>query len=809
MYKHYETSDDVFVNREEHIEWMNEALERCKKKSVVLHLKGIGGIGKSSLLNHWVNTHENTIRLDCEQYSDFYQRLNMLAKGAVLQGTKLERFDILWQIRQRFVEGVEPVKEEGRQWAKEVVMAIPFIGSLASIGSAITAVGAKVTPKLKGRYSTAGKWLKDQLGKNHIEKLLEILWKEPRRAEFLYLEALLEDINNRDNADIPILLLFDHFEYVDEMNALWRYMGHKINETRLWTIFLSNLSNCVGVLATRRPATASRDLQVEETELLELDRDSCLEMLELQNVTNNEIQERIVSVSGGNPFVIDTICDMIETSDVSVSDIESLRADTLADVRLQVWRRLFRHAEGLLDIINRAGLVPFFTKDIIETITPSFTSDLWNRMIRLSFVKDRGDGSYVLHDLAEGLVKAELGSRLKDLANEVASLLLKGFEATNEYPLMGLSFSAEAHSSLMNVCERITYKWIDLSWNGLFREALILLDAISIESDIARATVSLGRGWHLSAQNRTSEGEESIRSAIESFKTVDGITDSERNRFVAISCSSLGMLLNGWGRLDEAEEMLVESLDLYHEVSESPPDSLISGRELREKSMALRALGILMISRGDSQKAMQFLNSSLKTIEEWAKIEKEMTQEHINRELSYVLGALARASLATNRLSKAEEFSRRMLEVSDTSVIEMMSHYSLGTSLALQGQLNEAREAFMKKLRITKRFSEKEPGWTAYVGALDDLFFILRLSGDYPEASEIAQEITSLPKLPVCIQVENSLAGLQRLAAFWRKKFNPRVIGITGSVGKSTTKELIWNVLSTRYNTLKNEGNLN
>ncbi|NJN94798.1 MAG: UDP-N-acetylmuramoyl-tripeptide--D-alanyl-D-alanine ligase [Anaerolineales bacterium] len=62
---------------------------------------------------------------------------------------------------------------------------------------------------------------------------------------------------------------------------------------------------------------------------------------------------------------------------------------------------------------------------------------------------------------------------------------------------------------------------------------------------------------------------------------------------------------------------------------------------------------------------------------------------------------------------------------------------------------------------------------------------------------------------PVCIQVEDSLIGLQQLAAFWRKKFNPRVIGITGSVGKSTTKELVWAVLSSRFETLKNEGNLN
>jgi UDP-N-acetylmuramoyl-tripeptide--D-alanyl-D-alanine ligase len=63
--------------------------------------------------------------------------------------------------------------------------------------------------------------------------------------------------------------------------------------------------------------------------------------------------------------------------------------------------------------------------------------------------------------------------------------------------------------------------------------------------------------------------------------------------------------------------------------------------------------------------------------------------------------------------------------------------------------------------------------------------------------------------LPVCIKVEDSLAGLQRLAAYWRARFDTRVIAITGSVGKSTTKELTWSVLSRRYSTLKSPGNLN
>ena len=62
---------------------------------------------------------------------------------------------------------------------------------------------------------------------------------------------------------------------------------------------------------------------------------------------------------------------------------------------------------------------------------------------------------------------------------------------------------------------------------------------------------------------------------------------------------------------------------------------------------------------------------------------------------------------------------------------------------------------------------------------------------------------------PFCVRVENTVNALQRIARFWRRKLNLRVIGITGSVGKSTTKEVIAQVLSQKYRTLKNPGNLN
>ena len=62
---------------------------------------------------------------------------------------------------------------------------------------------------------------------------------------------------------------------------------------------------------------------------------------------------------------------------------------------------------------------------------------------------------------------------------------------------------------------------------------------------------------------------------------------------------------------------------------------------------------------------------------------------------------------------------------------------------------------------------------------------------------------------PLCLLVDDTLVALQEIARFWRNKLDLRVIGITGSVGKSTTKELAAQALGQRYRTLKNYGNLN
>jgi UDP-N-acetylmuramoyl-tripeptide--D-alanyl-D-alanine ligase len=67
------------------------------------------------------------------------------------------------------------------------------------------------------------------------------------------------------------------------------------------------------------------------------------------------------------------------------------------------------------------------------------------------------------------------------------------------------------------------------------------------------------------------------------------------------------------------------------------------------------------------------------------------------------------------------------------------------------------------------------------------------------------KQLNGVPQL----QVEDTLQAYQQIARWWRDQFNIPVIAVTGSVGKTTTKELIAAVLSTKGNVLKTQANYN
>jgi len=86
---------------------------------------------------------------------------------------------------------------------------------------------------------------------------------------------------------------------------------------------------------------------------------------------------------------------------------------------------------------------------------------------------------------------------------------------------------------------------------------------------------------------------------------------------------------------------------------------------------------------------------------------------------------------------------------------------------------------------------------------------VVNLQADASMRLDFDPESVAAMDSPFCLRVPDTLKALQQVARYWRLKQKVRVIGITGSVGKSTTKELIAEVLGRRYRTLKNPGNLN
>lgn len=66
-----------------------------------------------------------------------------------------------------------------------------------------------------------------------------------------------------------------------------------------------------------------------------------------------------------------------------------------------------------------------------------------------------------------------------------------------------------------------------------------------------------------------------------------------------------------------------------------------------------------------------------------------------------------------------------------------------------------------------------------------------------------------LRKPPFSVIVPNTLEMLQILATWWRAQFTIPVVGITGSVGKSSTKETMAALLGYKFRVLKNKGNMN
>ena len=118
------------------------------------------------------------------------------------------------------------------------------------------------------------------------------------------------------------------------------------------------------------------------------------------------------------------------------------------------------------------------------------------------------------------------------------------------------------------------------------------------------------------------------------------------------------------------------------------------------------------------------------------------------------------------------------------------------------------RDRALGRMVIDSRAIEPGDLFAAYQGERVDGHDYIAAAFDKGAACCLAERIPAGETRPILL-VDDVQAALEAIAADYRSTLSIPVIGITGSVGKTSAKEMIASVLSQRYRVLKTEGNLN
>lgn len=95
------------------------------------------------------------------------------------------------------------------------------------------------------------------------------------------------------------------------------------------------------------------------------------------------------------------------------------------------------------------------------------------------------------------------------------------------------------------------------------------------------------------------------------------------------------------------------------------------------------------------------------------------------------------------------------------------------------------------------------------VGEKFDGHEFIRAAFDLGAAASLTQKDTEPMIGKTIIRVNDTLKALGDIARYYKEKHNVPTVAVTGSVGKTTTKDMLASVLSQKYNTLKTQGNFN
>ena len=195
-------------------------------------------------------------------------------------------------------------------------------------------------------------------------------------------------------------------------------------------------------------------------------------------------------------------------------------------------------------------------------------------------------------------------------------------------------------------------------------------------------------------------------------------------------------------------------------------------------------------------------------------IEDAIKKYNIDREKSYMIGDKTSdigAGLKSNLktvLVKTGYGLKDMEKVdkNETLICENLKDFS---EILKREKLNELLfEEFSKKVQIKNVVMDSRKVTEG------SLFFAINNGNSYVKdvldkgVSLVIADNTDVKDERI-VKVSNTIATMQDLATKYRKKLDIQVIGITGSNGKTTTKDIVYSLLSAKAKTLKTEGNYN
>lgn len=123
--------------------------------------------------------------------------------------------------------------------------------------------------------------------------------------------------------------------------------------------------------------------------------------------------------------------------------------------------------------------------------------------------------------------------------------------------------------------------------------------------------------------------------------------------------------------------------------------------------------------------------------------------------------------------------------------------------------ISQWEELVIDNVQFDTRKSTNGSLFVPLKGTNDGHDFIASAIGNGAMASFWSAPLDQAPINFPILQVKDTLTALQQLAKYYLEKINPKVVGITGSNGKTTTKDMTEAVLSARYKVHKTQGNFN